>query len=130
MIHKTLASTSTRSTSTSTTAITAIETTFSDIFLEVILHISSGTIPGNHIGTASFFSFSHPQLQTFFPYYLSEVTCLITKSRIVEVEFANFFVPVRERRGERRRKKGWQKARKKERQKERKKDRKKETKRK
>ena len=86
------------STSTSTTTRTKIETTFSYIIPEVTYHISLGTIPGNHIGTASSVSFSHPQLQTFFPYYLSEVTGLLTPSRIVEVVVANFFVPVRERR--------------------------------
>ena len=91
-------------TSTSTTARTKIETTFSYIIPEVTYHISLGTIPGNHIGTASFVSFSHPQLQTFFPYYLREVTSLLTKSRIAEVAVANFFVPVRERREEKRRK--------------------------
>ena len=101
-------------TSTSTTAITFVETTFSYIIPEVTDHISCGTIPGNHIGTASFVSFSHPQLQTFFPYYLSEVTRPITKSRIVEVEFANFSVPGRKRRKEKRRKQGWKKGRKKE----------------
>ena len=97
-----------------TSARTETETTLSYIFPEVTYHISCGTIPGNHIGTVSSVCFSHPQFQTLFPYYLSEVTSPLTKSRIVEVEVANFFVPVRERREEKRRKQVWKKGKKKE----------------